>query len=98
MKINFKCPNRINVDKCVFCDSKGMLWGLREEDEEIVCSTDPTIICQPDSVYIPPSIGERMSPDQVSADRSKISKRHFQKEVLPTIDKDSTKWHNKKDK
>lgn len=98
MKINFKCTNRINVEKCAFCDSKGILWGLREEDEKIICGTDQITSCQPDSIYIAPLIGERMTPDMVSKDRSKISKKHFQKEILPTIDKDSTKWHNKKSK
>lgn len=98
MKVNFKCPIRQKDVKCNYCDSKGMLWGLKEDSAEIFCNLNQDVQCEVDSRYVAPSVGQRMSPDQVSLDRSKISKKHFAKEILPTIDKASAKWHNNKSK
>lgn len=96
MKINFKCPNRIKDEKCDFCDSRGILYKLGEENENLLCGKNKTTECIADSKYVPPLVGEKMSPTNVSKDRAKISKKHFKKEILPTIDSDSQRWHNNK--
>ena len=96
MKINFKCPNRVKDEKCDYCDSRGTLYRLGEQDDSLICGKDLTTPCIPDSRYIPSLVGEKMSPDSVSKDRSKISKKHFTKEILPTLDRDSKRWHDNK--
>lgn len=94
---NVKCPLRTKEVKCLYCDQRGTLYQLFDSADAVVtCRQDTTTPCEVDSYYIPPSIGEKMSPDAVSKDRAKISKGHFKKEVLPTLDSDAKRWHKSK--
>ena len=75
------CPNRKNVLSCPYCDSKGHLWGNRENpNETIKCEQDSSITCSP-FPYTTQISGQKLSKEQIRSERQKRSTNHFKESV-----------------
>lgn len=108
-KFNFWCPNRSKVESCQYCDKAGdtvveLLEGpgtfgfpTEEESSQIICPiAEDEVHLKMMGRKIGTGAFQKMSKDQIVADRKARSTAHFKKEIFPTLGVDEQRHFIKK--
>lgn len=92
---NYHCFNAEDREHCNQCDSKGGVKSSEKRDDFICPRNHSLLKLMGESVA--GGIAPKMTREQIKADRTKRSRKHFQEHVLPTItDVDARRHHLKK--
>lgn len=84
MAFNYHCFNSECWEKCGHCNNKGDL--IINESGDYTCPNNPEEKLKEMGTVVGGFImGDKMSREQITADRTKRRKDHFQKEVMPTL-------------
>ena len=94
MKRTYKCPHCRK-------EQSHNVWDFVVETKEISCVECQTVMIGKDVIEegrmeLSPILGEKMTKEQIKADRTTRSKTHFKKEVLPTLSGKDQRYFNSK--
>lgn len=94
---DYSCPNCGTVKEDVFHSIAELESPSEETLSEITCKCKPKGVRMILGYFNPPSIKTPTINRFLNNDRKKRNKKHFEKEVLPTLpDRDSKRHHIKK--
>lgn len=85
MPYNYFCKNKLDNPGCTLCNN-GPNIVLEKEDHPYKCESDNKTKLKCIGVaLLNIKVGEKMSTQQIQAERKKRASNHFRNEVLPTI-------------